>query len=80
MQIISRIRNVFHVQFPLFSFLESPTIAAMASKMSEYPRAESEEEEMERLLRELDGISEEEAEKLLASDKPTGHAAGDRAE
>jgi acyl carrier protein len=79
-QIISRIRNAFRVQFPLFSFLESPTIADLAVKMVELPRAETEEEEMERLVRELDEMSDEEAEKLLAADKKTGEAAGSAAE
>ncbi|MDP9160731.1 MAG: non-ribosomal peptide synthetase [Acidobacteriota bacterium] len=68
MQVLSRIRNEFHVQFPLLSFLEAPTLADMASKISECPAIETEEEEIERLLLELDGLSDEEAERL-ASDE-----------
>lgn len=68
-QIISRIRNTFRVELPLFSFLETPTIAELAVKISESPdRVETEEEETERLLRELEGISDEEAERLLAAE------------
>jgi amino acid adenylation domain-containing protein len=72
-QIISRIRSAFRVQVPLHSFLETPTIMGLADRIALCPSAESEEEEMARLLRELEGISEEEAEKLLAadSDKPS---------
>jgi amino acid adenylation domain-containing protein len=79
-QIISRIRNAFRVEFPLFSFLESPTIADLAVKMTELPHVETEEEEMERLVRELDQMSDEEAEKLLAADKKSSEAAGSTAE
>jgi amino acid adenylation domain-containing protein len=71
-QIISRIRNVFRVQMPLHSFLETPTVAGLAEKISQCPPAESEEEEMARLLQELDGLSEEEAERLLATDVEPG--------
>jgi amino acid adenylation domain-containing protein len=65
-QIISRIRNGFRVQMPLHSFLQNPTIAALAQQLKDCPAIESEQEEMARLLRELEGISDEEAERLLA--------------
>jgi len=68
-QIISRIRNTFRVQVPLHSFLETPTIAGLAEKISHCPAAETEEEEMARLLQELEGISDEEAERLLAGEE-----------
>jgi acyl carrier protein len=71
-QIISRIRSVFRVQMPLHSFLETPTVAGLAEKISQCPPAESEEEEMARLLQELDGLSDEEAERLLATDTDPG--------
>jgi surfactin family lipopeptide synthetase C len=67
-QIISRIRNTFHVQMPLHSFLQSPTIASLAEQIGSCPAIESEEEEMARLLQELEGISDEEAERLLMTD------------
>jgi acyl-coenzyme A synthetase/AMP-(fatty) acid ligase/acyl carrier protein len=67
-QIISRIRNTFHVQMPLHSFLQSPTIASLAEQIGSCPAIESEEEEMTRLLQELEGISDEEAERLLTTE------------
>ena len=67
-QIISRIRNRFRVQMPLQSFLQNPTIAALASEIGHCPTIESEQEELARLLQELEGISEEEAERLLAAE------------
>ena len=67
-QIISRIRNQFRVQMPLQVFLQNPTIAALAGQIATSPAIESEQEEMARLLQELDGLSEEEAERLLAAE------------
>jgi acyl carrier protein len=67
-QIISRIRNTFRVQMPLHSFLQTPTVAGLAEKISTFPPAESEEEEMARMLAELEGVSDEDAERLLAAD------------
>jgi amino acid adenylation domain-containing protein len=67
-QIISRIRNTFRVQMPLHSFLQSPTIASLAEQIGSCPAIESEEEEMARLLQELEGISDEEAERLLTTE------------
>ena len=65
-QIISRIRSTFRVQLPLHSFLETPTVAGLAEKISQCPVAETEDQEMARLLQELEGVSDEEAERLLA--------------
>jgi acyl carrier protein len=71
-QIISRIRSMFRVQMPLHVFLESPTVEGLAGKLAQCPAAESEEEEMARLLQELDGVSDEEAERLLSQDSSQG--------
>ncbi|HEX6804481.1 MAG TPA: amino acid adenylation domain-containing protein [Terriglobales bacterium] len=67
-QIISRIRNVFSVHLTLQGFLEHPTIAALAEKISQSPPLEAREEDMARLLQELEGMSEEDAERLLAAE------------
>jgi len=71
-QIISRIRNAFRVQMPLHSFLATPSVAGLAEKIPQCPPAESEEEEMARLLEELDGVSDEEAERLLSAELDRG--------
>jgi acyl carrier protein len=77
-QIISRIRNSFRVQMPLQIFLQNPSIAAMAARIGDCPTIESEQEEMARLLQELEGISEEEAERLLAAEHHKGNEGGSR--
>jgi amino acid adenylation domain-containing protein len=77
-QIISRIRNTFRVQMPLHSFLQNPTIASLAEQISSCPAIESEQEEMARLLQELEGISDEEAERLLTAEAPKDSDRTDR--
>jgi acyl carrier protein len=67
-QVISRVRNTFRVQMPLAGFLAAPTIANLASAIKECPAMETQEEEMSRLLEQLEGLSEEEAERLLAAE------------
>ena len=71
-QIISRIRNGFQVQMPLHSFLETPTVAELAEKVRHIQPAESEDAEMARLLEEVEGLSEEDAERLLAEHQDRG--------
>ena len=75
-QVISRIRNVFHVQLPIMDLLLSPTIAEVAEKISQAPRIGAEDEDTERLLRELENMSDEEAEKLLQAEMGNDKAAG----
>jgi hypothetical protein len=53
---------------PLHSFLQNPTITSLAEQIVNCPAIESEEEEMARLLQELESISDEEAERLLTTE------------
>jgi amino acid adenylation domain-containing protein len=69
MQIISHIRNEFRVQFPLFGFLEAPTIVDMAARISECPPVETEQEELQKLLHELERMTDEEAKRLAADER-----------
>ena len=77
MQVLSRIRNEFHVQFPLLSFLEAPTLADMAVKIKDCPTSETEQEEIERLLLELDDLSDDEAQSLVSDKAETNKAVTD---
>jgi acyl carrier protein len=66
MQIIARIRTGFGVELPVRSFLLAPTVAQSVAKVHECPRAANDDEELARILQELDGITEEEMQRLLA--------------
>jgi amino acid adenylation domain-containing protein len=66
-QVISRIRSAFHVQLPLRSLFDAPTVAGLAGEIARAPQS-GEDEELAKLLTELEGLSDEEAERLLASE------------
>lgn len=66
-QVIARIRSTFHVQLPLRSLFDSPTVAGLAQQIAALPQ-NSEDDEVARLLQELEGISDEEAERLLGQE------------
>ena len=68
-RIVARMRKTFNIDFPLSAFLASPTVQATAAKLQEFQRlTRNEDEELASLLRQVEGMSEEEAERLLASD------------
>lgn len=64
-QIISRLRNIYNVEIPLRKLFEAPTVANLAMVIAEAQAAQVGEEELGEMLDELEGLSEEEVEKLL---------------
>ena len=65
-QVISRMRKEFQLEIPLRSLFKSPTVAQLAEKIEEAKSSEA-----ERLLREIEGLSEEDARKLLGQESTT---------
>jgi amino acid adenylation domain-containing protein len=76
-QVISRVRSAFHVQLPLRSLFDSPTVAGLADEIARAPQS-AEDEELAKLLSELEGLSDEEAERLLASEVEGGSKSENR--
>ncbi|HYP25126.1 MAG TPA: phosphopantetheine-binding protein, partial [Blastocatellia bacterium] len=70
-QLISRVRDTFQVDLPLKKFFERPTVAGLAATITESQAEQADEREMAQLLAQLEQLSDEEAEVLLAD-----HAAG----
>jgi hypothetical protein len=63
------------VEVPLQALWEHPTVAGLAEVVAESRDAAPEEEEdddLADLISELEGLSDEEAERLLASERPPG--------
>jgi acyl carrier protein len=72
-QVISRIRDVFSVELSLHSLFETPTVAGLAVAITSlsFANAQSQaqkvdSEDVDLLLAELEGLSDEEVQKLLA--------------
>ena len=79
MRLVSRVIQEFQLELPLKSLFQSPTIAEMAVVIAENQDKALGEEALDRLLRDLESVSEEEAQFLLAEDSmSTGR--GDRNE
>jgi acyl-coenzyme A synthetase/AMP-(fatty) acid ligase/acyl carrier protein len=68
-QIIARVRNAFGVPVPLRCMFEAPTVAGLAEIIAQYSSESHEEEDVARILREVEGLSEEEAQRLLEAEK-----------
>ena len=76
-QVVAQVRSDFAVELPLHSLFTYPTIASLAAEIVRM-MSDSEEDETARLMAELEGLSDEEAERLLADEQPPPDA-GQRA-
>jgi len=68
-RVMSRLRNAFQIELPLRSFFESPTIAEMALVITQGQAENAEPEDIERILAELEALSDKEVQRLLADEK-----------
>ncbi len=67
-QIISRVLNTFHVEVPLRSLFESPTVADMAVVITRNQAKKVGDEHLDRMFTELEALSDEEAQRLLSQE------------
>lgn len=65
MRVISRIRDGLHAELPVRRIFEVPTIEGLALSIVQTSVVKEGEEEGERLLAELEHISDEEAQTLM---------------
>ena len=68
-QIIARIRSAFDIPVPLRAIFEAPTVAGLAEVINSHGAGSAEEEDFAKILREVEGLSEEEARSLLEASK-----------
>jgi len=78
---VSRVIQQFQLDIPLRSLFESPTIAAMATLIEAHQQNALDEQEMRKLINELEALSEEEAKQLVDEqrNKHFANAASSRA-
>jgi acyl carrier protein len=76
-RVVSQVIKHFQVDLPLGALFEAPTVAEMAVVIAGHQEKKLGAEELNRILTELEGLSDEEAESQLASES-TPHRKGDR--
>jgi acyl carrier protein len=64
-QVIAQISEMFHVDLPLSTLFETPTVAGIAATIAASLARNAEREPQDRLLAELEQLSDAEAERLL---------------
>jgi acyl transferase domain-containing protein len=71
-QLVSQIRKIFQVELPLNRLFESPTVEGLARAVEESRQKAKETEEIERLLKEIEGLSLDELQAHLSQELQTG--------
>ena len=66
-RVISQVLKQFQMEVSLQSLFQSPTVAEMAAVITEHQAKKLGEEELDRILTELESLSEEEAQRLVAN-------------
>ncbi len=70
MRIVSRICRVFHTDLPMRIFFDFPTVAGLAAYITENRDSSISDTELEKLVADLEFLSDEEAEQLLDGSTP----------
>jgi len=65
-QVVSRICNVFPIVFPLRTLFEIPTVAEIAEMIEQNQAKRASDPELAQILREVEAMTEEEAQKIVA--------------
>jgi surfactin family lipopeptide synthetase C len=74
MRVISRVIKKFQLEIPLQCLFQSPTVADMANVIRVHQAKRLSEEERDRVLTELESLSDEQAEQLLSGQTKTTNA------
>ncbi|MCK5571382.1 MAG: non-ribosomal peptide synthetase, partial [Bacteroidetes bacterium] len=65
-QLVSRLRNAFHVEVPLKDLFDAPTVADIALIIAQDLAGGGDGEEVAKMLSELEGLSDDEIQELLS--------------
>ena len=75
-QVISRVISAFRVELPLRSLFEEPTVADMAVAITQSQAKGAKQEDIERMLMELEVLTAEQAERPLAEEVKSSNQIG----
>ena len=64
-RVVSRVLKKFQLEIPLQSLFQSPTVAEMAAVITQHQGKQLGQEELDRIVTELESMSEEQAKQLL---------------
>jgi amino acid adenylation domain-containing protein len=64
-QVVNRVYDMFQVELPLRHIFDTPTIADLAAYIAKEKLSQAPADELEQLLRQLEGLSDEDAQRLL---------------
>src|SRR4029077_10324857 len=70
-RVISQVIKKFQLDIPLQSLFQSPTITEMAAVITEHQGKKVGEKELDRILTELESLTDEEARRLVADKSAT---------
>ena len=73
-QVISRVIKTFRVELPLRFLLEAPTVGDMAVVIGQNQMKQAGQEDLDRMLAELEALSEDQAQRLLTDENESGKA------
>src|ERR1051326_6706689 len=71
-QVISRVRTMLKAEVPLTALIAHPTLGELAAAVRESLKGRAESADLDRVLSDLEQISDEEAERLLAEEEQKG--------
>ncbi|HEX8292633.1 MAG TPA: acyltransferase domain-containing protein, partial [Pyrinomonadaceae bacterium] len=74
-QLVSRLRKSLEVELPLSGLLQAPTVAGVTAAIEEMLSESQEDDEVERLLREIEALSPDELQASLARELGPGEEA-----
>lgn len=66
-QLVARLRSAFRLEVPMSVLFESPTVEALANRIVEQQMGQTELEELERMLQEIEALSAEEIQAKLTN-------------
>ena len=72
-RVVSSVIRHFQVEIPLRALFQSPTIAEMAGVIVEHQRTQMGDVELEKILDNLESLSDEMAERLVSEDRSTDY-------